>query len=130
MSSIRAMLLGDSLLLGGTEGQFTEIACGLHGCTIEVGCLRAEGPLLGRLKASGIHPWSCGPGSLKSPKLAGSILALARHLRRQRISLLHSFDFYSNVLGVLAARVARVPVILASQRDLGNLRPAFQRSVG
>jgi glycosyltransferase involved in cell wall biosynthesis len=56
-----------------------------------------------------------------------SILRLARALRGRRIRVLHSFDFYSNMLGVPAARLAGVPVVIASQRDLGNLRPPFER---
>lgn len=125
----RLFLLGDSLRLGGTEGQFAAIACGLNRSRWEIGvsCLRAEGPLRRRLEAAGIHPWSCGPGSLKSPRAALAVLRLARYLRMTRIRLLHSFDFYSNILGVLAGRLARVPVVVASQRDMGDLRPPFQR---
>jgi glycosyltransferase involved in cell wall biosynthesis len=53
---------------------------------------------------------------------------LARYIRRHRIGLVHSFDFYSNAYGVLAGRLARTGVVIASQRDLGNLRtPAQQR---
>jgi glycosyltransferase involved in cell wall biosynthesis len=43
--------------------------------------------------------------------------------------VLHTFDFYSNVMGVPAGRLAGTPVIVASQRDLGNLRPRIQRRV-
>jgi len=127
----RLVLLGDSLKLGGTESQFAEIACGLNRSRweIDVGCLRAEGPLRARLEATGIHAWSCGPPSLKSPHAALAVLRLARHLRARRIQLIHSFDFYSNVLGVLAARLARLPVIAASQRDLGDLRPPLQSRI-
>jgi glycosyltransferase involved in cell wall biosynthesis len=56
-----------------------------------------------------------------------AVLNLASFLRAHRIRLVHSFDFYSNMLGVPAARLARVPVMIASQRDLGNLRPRLQR---
>jgi glycosyltransferase involved in cell wall biosynthesis len=56
-----------------------------------------------------------------------TVLKLARFLRAHRIRLVHTFDFYSNMLGVPAARLARVPVVIASQRDLGNLRPPLQR---
>jgi L-malate glycosyltransferase len=121
-------LLGDSLEIGGTEGQFAEIACGLGRSNreIDVSCLRAEGPLRARLEAAGIRPWSCGPASLKSPRAALAIASLARHFRQHRVRLVHSFDFYSNLVGVLAARLARVPVVVASQRDLGNLRPPLQ----
>jgi glycosyltransferase involved in cell wall biosynthesis len=124
------LLLGDTLNLGGTEGQFAEIACGLNRSRwdLHVSCLKAEGPLRARLEAAGIKAWSCGRGPFKSPRFAVAVWNLARYLRSQRIHLLHSFDFYSNILGALAARLAGTPVIIASQRDLGNLRPRFQQS--
>ena len=50
-------------------------------------------------------------------------------MRRRGIAVSHSFDFYSNVVGVLAGRLAKVPVVIASQRDLGNLRPPSQQRV-
>lgn len=119
------LLMGDTLNFGGTEGQFVELACGLDRARwdLDVACIRAEGPLRARLEAAGVHAWTCGRGSFKSPRLIGAIRALARHLRARRVQIVHCFDFYSNVLGVLAARAARVPAIIASQRDLGNLRP-------
>jgi len=122
------LLMGDTLALGGTEGQFAELACRLDRSrwSVHVTCLRAEGPLRAKLDAAGIQAWSCGRGSLKSGRLLSCIWGLARYLRRERIALVHSFDFYSNVVGVLAARVARVGAVIASQRDLGNLRPRLQ----
>ena len=45
------------------------------------------------------------------------------------MDLVHSFDFYSNLLVLPAARLARVPVIIASQRDLGELRPRHQHRI-
>jgi glycosyltransferase involved in cell wall biosynthesis len=116
--------MGDSLDRGGTEGQFVEIATRLDRSrwNVHVSCLRAEGPLRARLEQAGVRAWSCGRGSLKSPSVLPAILELARYLRRSRIRVVHSFDFYSNILGVLAARLARVPAVIASQRDLGDLR--------
>lgn len=123
------LLLGNDLTLGGTEGQFVEIACRLDRSRWEphVSCVRAEGPRRAQLDAAGVGVWSCGPNSLKSPRLAAAVLKLARFLRAHRIDLVHSFDFYSNILGVPAARLARVPAVIASQRDLGDLRPRLQR---
>jgi glycosyltransferase involved in cell wall biosynthesis len=123
------LLVGDSLALGGTEGQFVEIACGLKKAKwdVHVRCLRAAGPLRRVLDAAGLHVESCGPGSFRSPRVVPAILALARYLRRHRIELVHSFDFYSNLLSVPAARIARVPLTIASQRDLGDLRPRLQQ---
>jgi len=125
------LLMGDTLNFGGTEGQFVELACGLDRTRwdVDVACIRAEGPLRARLEAAGVHAWTCGRGSFKSPRLIGAIQALVRHLRARRVQIVHCFDFYSNVLGVLAARAARVPAIIASQRDLGNLRPWHEQRI-
>lgn len=118
---MRVLLLGDTLNVGGTEGQFVEIACRLPRARWDVraGCLRPEGPLRARLERVGVHPWTCGGGSLWRPRAATALVGLARRLRRERISLVHTFDFYSNIVGVLAARAAGVPVV-ASQRNLGT----------
>lgn len=122
-------LLGDSLILGGTEGQFVEIALGLSRSrwNVHVGCsVCVEGPNLERLKAAQLQPVRYGWGSFRSPRFARDVVDLARSLRARRIGVVHTFGFYSNILGILAARLARVPVVIGSQRDLGNLRPPFQ----
>jgi len=127
----RVLLLGDTLNLGGTEGQFAEVACGLDRSRwdVRVSGVRAEGPLRPRLEAAGLRPWSCGPSSLKSPDLPLAVVRLAGYLRRHRVQLVHCFGFYSNSVGVPAARLARTPVVIASQRDMGDLRPPLQRRV-
>ena len=127
----RVLLLGDTLNLGGTEGQFAEVACGLDRSRwhLHVSCVRAEGPLRLRLEALGLQPWSLGPSSFKSPGLAVAILRLAAYLRRHAVRLVHCFDFYSNIVGVPAARLARVPAVIASQRDMGDLRGRSQQSI-
>jgi L-malate glycosyltransferase len=127
----RVLLLGDTLNLGGTEGQFAEVACGLDRSRweVDVACVRAEGPLRGRLEAAGLQPWSLGPSSFKSPGLGVAIARLARYLRRHAVRLVHCFDFYSNIVGVPAARLARVPAVIASQRDMGDLRSRGQQSI-
>jgi len=125
------LLLGDTLKVGGTEGQFAEIACRLSGSRwdLHVSCLRAEGPLRAKLDARGVGVWSCGPGSFKSPRVAAAVWRLSRYLRSRRVSLFHSFDFYSNILGVPAARLAGVPAIIASQRELSDLRTPRERRI-
>jgi glycosyltransferase involved in cell wall biosynthesis len=127
----RVLLLGDTLNLGGTEGQFAEVACRLDRSRwdLHVCCVRAEGPLRGRLEAVGLQPWSLGPSSFKSPGLGLAIVRLAGYLRRHAVGLVHCFDFYSNVVGVPAARLARTPAVIASQRDMGDLRSRSQQAI-
>ncbi len=125
----RILLLGDTLNVGGTEGQFVTTACGLdrQRWDVRVACLRAEGALRARLEAAGLTPWSCGPASLKSLSYPAAVLGLARRLRALDVRVIHCFDFYSNVVGLPAARLARVPAVVASQRDLGSLRAPLQQ---
>ena len=125
------LLISDTLILGGTEGQFVEIVSGLDRSRwdLHVCCVRAEGPLRARLDAVGLQPRSVGPSSFRSPALAIAIVRLARYLRRHAVRLVHCFDFYSNILGVSAARLAGTPVVIASQRDMGDLRGRGQQAV-
>lgn len=123
------LLVGDTLDLGGTEGQFTELACRLDRArwNLEIACVRPEGPLLKPLEAAGLQPWRCGPTSFRSPLLLGAIVALARRLKSRGIDVLHSFGFYSNILALPAARLAGVRSVVGSQRDLGDLRAPAER---
>jgi L-malate glycosyltransferase len=125
----RVLLVGDTLNLGGTEGQFVEVALGLNPAhwDVHVSCIKAEGPLRAKLEEAGLSPWTCGRGSFKSPRLGLAIAGLVRYLRRHRVQLVHSFDLYSNVLAVAAARLAGVPAVIASQRDLGDVRSESKR---
>ena len=127
----RVLLVGDTLNLGGTEGQFTELACRLDRSRwdVEVACVRPEGALRPKLEASGFQPWQCGPSSFKSPRLLSTILALARRMRSRGIAVVHSFDFYTNILALPAARLAGVRAVIGSQRNLGNLRSPAQQVI-
>ena len=49
------------------------------------------------------------------------LLRLAIFLRRGRFQIVHTHDLYSNLMGVPAAVIARVPVIISSRRDLAHL---------
>lgn len=91
--------------------------------------LFSDGPLLGKLREAGVETHllplsprvaeaskdSLGAGVLLRLKDFGETLAfivrLARFIRTQRADLVHTNSLKSDVLGGLAARLARVPVI-------------------
>ncbi|HKT33990.1 MAG TPA: glycosyltransferase [Nitrospira sp.] len=54
---------------------------------------------------------------------------LSSYLRRHRIDIVHAYNFYANVFALPAARLAQVPVVLASIRDTGEIWTARQRAV-
>jgi glycosyltransferase involved in cell wall biosynthesis len=118
--------MGGTLELGGTEGQFAEVACGIDRSRfdVRVSCVRPEGPLREKLEAAGVSVGCAGRGSLRPVGFVSALIPLVRELRVHDVRLVHSFDYYSNVLCVPAARMARRTVVIASQRDLGNLRSA------
>jgi L-malate glycosyltransferase len=60
-------------------------------------------------------------GGVNSPNGMYQILRLARFLRHNRFDVAHMHDLWSNLLGIPAARLARVPVVISSRRDLAHL---------
>ncbi len=60
-------------------------------------------------------------GSLYGLQSIRSRLRLRRHLRANDIDIAHAFDFYTNLTLIPAARLAGVPIVLGSQRQLGDL---------
>jgi len=120
----KVFFLLDSLNVGGTETQAVELATRLDPVRYEVtlGCLRARGPLLEKLTGSVVDLREFYPkGGFDSPGGIYQMLRLAMFLRRGGFQIVHTHDLYANLLGIPAAVLARVPVIISSQRDLAHL---------
>lgn len=120
----RVFFLLDSLQIGGTETQAVELALRLDPAhyAVTLGCLQLVGPLLAKLEGSSVSvmEWKT-RGGVNSPAGIYQILRLARFLRRNRFEVVHLHDLWSNLLGIPAAWLARVPVIISSRRDLAHL---------
>lgn len=110
-------------MIGGTETQAVELARRLDPARYQVtiGCLRKEGPLLSRLAGSQVRviEFSLGKG-IDTPSGVAGMLGIARFLRRERMQIMHAHDLWSNIVGIVAAKIARVPVTITSQRDLSH----------
>jgi len=114
----------DSLNVGGTETQAVELALRLDPAeyAVTLACLRVKGPLQERLLGSAVRLMEFHPeGGMNSPGGIYQLLRLAAFLRRQDFHILHAHDLWANLLAVPAAKLARVPVIISSQRDLSHL---------
>jgi glycosyltransferase involved in cell wall biosynthesis len=111
------------LNIGGTETQMASVALRMQqkGHRITVGCLRAEGPLLQVLQRGGIPVVEFRKGkTLLSVNGVRQLLHLMAFLGG-RFDVVHAHDLWSTLLGVPAARLARVPVIISSRRYLADL---------
>jgi glycosyltransferase involved in cell wall biosynthesis len=120
----KVLFLLDSLNVGGTETQAVELATRLDQAryAVTLGCLRARGPLLEKLTGSAVDLQEFYPkGGFDSPGGIYQMLRLALFLRRGGFQIVHTHDLYANLLGIPAAVLARVPVIISSQRDLAHL---------
>lgn len=113
-------LMTDSFDTGGSERQFAALARSLDPAlfNVRVGCLQKRGGFLQGLN----HAIEFSPGgNLYGVRSLRARLRLARFLNQSRTVIAHAFDFYTNLMLVPAARLARVPVVIGSQRQLGDL---------
>lgn len=113
----------DSLEVGGTETQAVELALRLaaNAYDVTLGCLRAKGPLLEKLTESAVAIREFHPvGGIDSPKGIYQLARLAAYLRREKFDVVHTHDLWTNLMGVVAARMAGVPAIVSSRRDLAH----------
>ena len=118
------------LAIGGSERQVFNIRQGLDRSRFDLhlGCFgRFDEQIPVDLSGTPLEVYKI--GKLYGPRALRECLRLRSYLRRQRIDVVHAYNFYANVFAVPAARLARVPVVLASIRDTGEVWTANQRAV-
>jgi L-malate glycosyltransferase len=120
-------LLINSLETGGSERQFAELARSLDPAGYEVhrGCLLKKGTFLDPRE---MHYFGLG-GSLYRWQSIKSRYQMGRFMRGAGVAVAHAFDFYSNLMLIPAARMAGIPVVIGSQRQLGDLLRPLQYRV-
>ena len=127
---IKLFMMLNTFETGGSERQFVAITNALRPERFDVrlGCVVRRGPL--QESVGNVAEFPLG-GSFLSLRAQRSRVALARHLRSEGIQIAHSFDFYTNLLLLPTARLAGVPVVIGSHRQLGDLlTPLKFRSQG
>lgn len=112
--------MANSFETGGTERQFAVLAQNLdpERFQLHIGCIQRAGPFA---DAFGPVPEFRLGGSLFGWKSLRTRWRLSQHLRRNQVQVAHSFDFYTNLTLIPAARLARVPVMIGSHRQIGDL---------
>jgi glycosyltransferase involved in cell wall biosynthesis len=122
---IRLFLMTNTFETGGSERQFGILARSLspERFHLELGCIRRDGPFM--LGFEKVPEFRLG-GSLYGWKSWRARIRLAQHLRRNRVQIAHAFDFYTTLTLVPAARLAGVPVVIGSFRQLGDLMTPAQ----
>ncbi len=102
-----------------SEGSFDILAATLHG----------EGPLAsGMVEAGFADIPEFKLDSFYDANFVRQVRSCAGWLREQKIDIIHAHDFYTNVFGMAAATLARIPVRIAAKRETG-MRSRAQRFV-
>ena len=131
MSNNVLQLIG-SLNQGGSERQavqLTRLLCESGSFRIFVATLDNSGPLRSEIERIGID--NIPEYRLTSFRDSNAVAQLRRfvsYLRANNIDLIHAHDFYTNIFGMVAASLARVPVRIASRRE-SAVRASKQRMV-
>ena len=86
-------------------------------------CLSGEGTLLDAVRNTGVRVIDGGVRcGFKSPRAIAATLRLSRAFRKEAPDIVHNYLLRANAVGAVAARLARVPVVLASKRGCHVMR--------
>jgi glycosyltransferase involved in cell wall biosynthesis len=111
----------DHLKVGGAQRHLVELFGSLdrRRFALQVTVAKRGGALEAAVERLGIPVRPFGVGtSLARPGTAARLLATARRLRAERVHVVHGYLYAGNLLGMLAGRLAGVPIRLASKRSL------------
>lgn len=126
----KVVLMIGQLGPGGTENQVTLLARGLRERGVQVGVWVLYGGTshsqAGALRRDGVCVVDVGlrrDRDLRdAPPNAVRLARMVVQLRRERPDVVHAFLFRAYVLAAPAARMARVPVVVAGRRSLGGFK--------
>lgn len=105
---------------GGTERQMIELLRRLDRTrwSVHVACFRATGGWFGRVAEAAESVTEFPVRSFKSLAVGRELWAFARWCRDRRLSVVHTTELPSNIFGLPAAALARVPVRIANRREI------------
>jgi len=113
--------------MGGTEHQFSILAKNFDTSQfrLRVGCASRRGPFGVDFALAPEFPLG---GSLYGWQSMMTRLRLSRYLRTHGVRVAHAFDFYVNLTLIPAARLGRIPVVIGSHRQIGDVMTKAQFS--
>lgn len=118
---------------GGSERQAVQLARLLHAdksFNVRLATLENAGVLLEeveKLELGEIPEYKL--TSFYNANFVKQLLKCANFLRTERIEVIHTHDFYTNVFGMLAAQIIKVPLAVASKRETGGMRTKWQQRI-
>ncbi len=129
---IRVLKFLAILAIGGSERQAVLLGQELDRRKFDVHlgcCARTNDNIEAGLTTQGVPITQYSIRNLYGVQTLRQRVRFAQYLRRERIDVVHSYNFYSNAFAIPAARLARVPVVIASIRDNGECWTPWQRRI-
>ncbi|HKP47802.1 MAG TPA: glycosyltransferase [Pyrinomonadaceae bacterium] len=127
----RILQLIDSFDEGGSERQalqLTRLLAQSGRYHVSVACLKADGVLRSQISDLEVGAVASYPlTSFYDANAVSQLRLFARDLRRLKIEVLHTHDFYTNIFGMAAGRLAGVPIRIASRRETSGMRTLLQQ---
>ncbi|HEY0081564.1 MAG TPA: glycosyltransferase [Pyrinomonadaceae bacterium] len=127
------LLFIDSFAQGGTERQVVQLARLLAESgryQIHLACLHGEGVLRAEAERAGFTDIPEFPlTSFYNRNMLVQLRRAAAFMRERSIAVVETHDFYTNIFGMTAAALARVPARIASRRETEGLRTPAQAFV-
>ena len=125
---IKVCLIIPTLDQGGAEKQLAMLACGLDRDDFEtsVVVLTRSGPLEEQLRAAGVDVHLVGKHATADPL---AWIRLLRILKRIQPDIVHTWIFAANAYGRSAARWAKVPVVVGSERSVDPWKGTWQLTI-
>jgi len=124
MDRLRVLYTVNRMDVGGSQTHLVQVLRLLDRRRFEpmLCCLTGKGTLLDTARETGATVVSAGLGGLKTPAALGAVMRLARFMRGERVDIVHNYLLRANVVGTVAARLARVPIVLTSKRGCHERR--------
>lgn len=118
---VRVLQFVDAFGIGGTERHVMNLGKALDPVRFQLhlACLRRWGPFMEEAEALGAPIAEYPLTRLYNPRALRQQWRFGRDLRRARVEIVHSYNFYTNVFAIPAARLAGVRGVVASIRDTG-----------
>ena len=125
---IRLLKFVGVFAVGGTERQVVMLGEGLDRSRFDLhmACFNRTGELLKQVTVDPDRVVEYHIQKLYDPSSVQERLRFARYARAHGIQIVHTYSFYANVFAIPAARLGRVPVVVASIRDTGAYMTPMQ----
>lgn len=124
-SPVRIAYVIKEMIVGGSQTHLLQVLRFLDRSRFQpvLCCLSGKGSLLENVRGLGVEVVTpSGSGAFKGAGLITHVTSLAREFRAHRIDVAHNYLLRANLVGSMAARLARVPLVLVSKRGCHERR--------